>query len=211
MKKRNGLRLLSIVALIAITNIRLQDKRDMDLIYIDSIWIYSTEVTNGMYAECVNAGLCGQPCSQETNPHFWDAAYVNHPVVYVTWQDAQDYCYWAGGRLPTEAEWEWAARGDQDYAYPWGNELPTGELVNAGDMIGTTRMVGTYPDGASYYGALDMAGNVREWVDDWYDEGRRVLKGGSFSDNYEHVSIDDRLPHDPNSAGYNRGFRCVVE
>lgn len=209
MKMKNWLRLLSMLIIIGAPSVGVKIKT-AKLIKVDSFWIYQTEITNGMYAECYRSGACGQPCSKETNPHFWDPSYVNHPVVYVSWQAAQDFCHWVGGKLPTEAEWERAARGDSDSIYPWGDEPPSGELVNAANMIGTTRMVGMYPDGASPYGILDMAGNVREWVEDWYDEGRKVIKGGGFSDSYEHVSISDRLSHDPESAGYNRGFRCVI-
>jgi len=181
-------------------------------IYVDMFLIYKTEVTNRMYAKCVAAGACERPCSEEINPRFNDPAYANHPVVYVTWHDAMDYCNWIGGRLPTEAEWEKAARGTDRRRFPWGDGTPTAENVNAAGMIGDTKMVGSYPSGASPYGVLDMGGNVREWVDDWYDETEtlKVLKGGSYLDNYEHVRISDRLFHDPNSAGINRGFRCVI-
>jgi formylglycine-generating enzyme required for sulfatase activity len=196
-------------------------------VYLDSFWVYKTEVTNGMYAQCVKDGACAYHVSPETNPRFFDPLYINHPVVYVTWQDAMDYCAWIGGRLPSEAEWEKAARGTGKNKYPWKEGYPTAENVNAFNTIGDTTPVGSYLSGASYYGVLDMAGNVREWVYDWYDEDYysyaprenpmgaetgtdKVLKGGSYYDTYEHTRIADRLFHPPESAGINRGFRCIV-
>jgi len=196
-------------------------------VYLDAFYIYKTEVTNAMYARCVNAGFCDQPCSAETNPRFRDLRFANHPVVYVTWQNAMDYCAWMGGRLPTEAEWEKAARGLGKAKYPWQSGYPTEFRVNANDSVGDTTPVASYPQGISYYGALDMAGNVREWVYDWYSEDyyaaapyhnppgptsgtAKVLKGGSYYDHYEHTRIAGRLYHPPLSAGINRGFRCVI-
>ena len=194
---------------------------------LDAFWMYKTEVSNAMYAQCVNAGVCDEPCSEETNPRFRDPLYANHPVVYVTWQNAMDYCTWVGGRLPTEAEWEKAARGSGKAKYPWQDDDPSAKNVNAANSIGDTTPVGSYPLGASEYGVLDMAGNVREWVYDWYREDYypsaptqnpmgaatgtdKVLKGGSYYDNYEHTRIAGRLHHSPSSAGVNRGFRCVI-
>ena len=181
-------------------------------VYLNSFWISKTEITNSMYAECVGAGVCTYHVSHETNPRFLDPTYADHPVVYVTWQDAMDYCTWVGGRLPTEAEWEKAARGTDKRKYPWKEGYPTEKNVNAGNVIGDTVPVGLYRNGASPYGVLDMVGNVREWVANWYDDEQtvKVLKGGSFEDSYEHMRVADRLFHDPNSAGFNRGFRCMI-
>ncbi len=196
-------------------------------ITLDAFWIDRTEVTNAMYAQCVKEGVCDLPCSSEVNSRFYDLIYANYPVVYVTWQDAMDYCNWLGGRLPTEAEWEKAARGTSRSKYPWQEGYPTAENVNAANTMGDTAPVGSYLFGASYYGVLDMAGNVREWVYDWYDEDYysyaplenpmgpatgtdKVLKGGSYFDNYEHTRVADRLFHPPDSAGINRGFRCSI-
>lgn len=196
-------------------------------VYLDAFWMYKTEVTNAMYAQCVNAGFCDQPCSIETNPRFRDPRYANYPVVYVTWQDAMDYCTWVGGRLPTEAEWEKAARGLGKAKYPWQEGYPSAQNVNAANTVGDTTPAGSYPLSASPFGLSDMAGNVREWVYDWYDADYytfssaqnplgptsgtdKVLKGGSYYDTYEHTRIADRLHHSPSSAGINRGFRCVI-
>lgn len=194
---------------------------------VDAFWIDRTEVTNGMYAQCVDDGVCSLPSSREVNPRFYDASYVNYPVVYVTWQGAMNYCSWKGGRLPTEAEWEKAARGTTRRKYPWSEGYPTPENVNAANSVGDTTPVGSYLAGASFYGVLDLAGNVREWVYDWYSEDYyasaprenpmgpdtgtdKVLKGGSYYDNYEHTRIADRLFHPLDSGGINRGFRCVI-
>jgi len=138
-------------------------------IYLDAFWISKTQVTNSMFTTCVNANACNYSVSHTTNPHYLDPLYANHPVVYVSWETAQTYCNWTGGRLPTEAEWEKAARGPDGMRYAWGKELPRLKFVNADNEYGTTTIAGIFPYGKSTYGVFDMGGNVREWVSDWYD------------------------------------------
>ncbi len=195
---------------------------------LDAYWISQTQVTNAMFARCAAAGACQYSASSETNPRYQDPAYADHPVVYVSWQAAQAYCAWSGGRLPTEAEWEKAARGAGGQKYAWGDSSPASDTVNAGNAAGDTTPVGAYPQGASPYGVLDMGGNVREWVWDWYDPyyyqyaagsnpagpaagEKKVLKGASYSDAYRFARPANRLAHDPASPGVNRGFRCVYQ
>jgi eukaryotic-like serine/threonine-protein kinase len=139
---------------------------------VDAVWIYRTEVTNAMYAKCVEAGPCPPPRSLESNTrqnYYGNLAYDNYPVVHVAWAAADQYCRWAGGRLPTEAEWEKAARGVDGRLFPWGDTAPNSQLANIDPFVGDTSEAGSYPPGASPYGVLDMAGNVWEWVADWYD------------------------------------------
>jgi formylglycine-generating enzyme required for sulfatase activity len=153
-----------------------------------------TEVTNAQYDRCVRAGVCTAP----SNSVWRDVRFADHPVTDVSWDQASVYAQWVGGSLPTEAQWEKAARGTDLRAYPWGDQEPTVSLLNfEGSGIGGTSAVGSYPIGASPYGALDMAGNVWEWVADWYDGSYysvspvenpqgpatgsyRVLRGGSW-------------------------------
>ena len=205
-------------------------------------WIDSIEVTNVQYERCVTEGACPAPttCSWG-EPTFADPLMVAHPAVCVTWQEAADYCAWAGARLPTEAEWEYAARGPAVPVYPWGDEL-RGDLVNSCDVhcshsdmrvttfddgYGRTSPSGAFPAGASWCGALDMAGNVWEWVADWYadyptgaqsnptgpDTGtERIIRGGSWFDNDEYgfLRSDNRHPFEPRASQDMVGFRCAV-
>jgi len=138
---------------------------------LDAFWMDQLEVTNAMYGLCVNAGGCTLPQqlkSQRRPEYFDNPEFKDYPVIYVTWGQARTYCEWAGRRLPTEAEWERAGRGDDFRTFPWGEDKAHGLLANFNMLVGDTSRVGTYPAGASPFGVLDMAGNVAEWVNDFY-------------------------------------------
>lgn len=195
------------------------DQQPIHQVDMDAFWIDQTEVTNKMYAKCVDAGKCDLP---NFPLHYYDSSYANHPVVFVSWNDAFAYCFWAHRRLPTEAEWEKAARGTESFIYPWGNESPNSTLLNDNRNFGSTTEVGKYPDGISVYGALDMAGNVWEWVSSLhkpypYDasDGRenmesledRVHRGGSW--NSSGVSSTYRSSGSPTFSANVIGFRCA--
>ncbi len=176
-------------------------------------WISQTQVTNAQYQACQAAGACVIPVGPDHNPHYYDPEFAQHPVVFITWFDAQDFCSWAGGRLPTELEWEKAARGVGGADFPWGDSDDVLSFAHVGRDVehDTTVPVGSYPEGASPYGALDMGGNVREWVGDWFDEDRKVLRGASWFDPPRFSFTFTRLAHVPDSPGHNRGFRCAFD
>lgn len=137
----------------------LQDQRPSHTVYLDAYWIDKTEVTMGQYALCVGAGKCRRPKGAQPSE--------DSPVVNGTWDDANSYCAFVGAPLPTEAEWEKAARGTDERMYPWGSEMDKARLAL---FTWDNRMpaVGLHSDGASPYGVLDMAGGAFEWTADWY-------------------------------------------
>ena len=201
-----------------------RNQRPQHKVFLDSFWIDQTEVTNSHYQLCVKEGACISPHEVD---YFKDTKYNNHPVIYLSWVEAQTFCVWAGKRLPTEAEWEKAARGDDARIYPWGNRKPNPSLLNFYDNEKGTTDVGNFSSGASPYGALDMSGNVWEWTSDWYDPkyyitspvrnpqgpltgDRRVVRGGSwFSLTEIVVRTYYRKASIPAAQNYTTGFRCA--
>ena len=210
------------------------DEQPAHRVALDAFWIDRTQVTNEQYARCVRDRVCAVPAFADA-PQFQGADY---PVVGVDWYNAAAYCRWAGGRLPTEAEWEYAARGPEGTQFPWGDTLD-GARLNFCDANCTffwsaqeyddgyryTAPVGSYPDGASWCGALDLAGNVAEWVADWYggypsgqhmnptgpESGEsRVIRGGSYVSGPSLTRSAGRSRHSPLQAGNSLGFRCAA-
>lgn len=200
------------------------DEAPVHTVALDGFWIDRTEVTNAQYGKCVTADKC-DPSDDSGDSRFNGD---DQPVVGVSWHDAVAYCEWAGGRLPTEAEWEYAARGSEGLTYPWGNEWEWDGNFNSdcgSDTFECTAPVGSFPAGASWIGALDLSGNVWEWVADWYGDypsGRqvnptgpqsgedRVLRGGSWLDYKDAARGACRFRITPTITYNYIGFRCGV-
>lgn len=199
----------------------------MHSVSLDAYWIQQTKVTNRMYDQCVKAGVCSAPNQELGGPVFTNPGYASHPVVGVTWDQAQAYCGWIQGNLPTEAQWEKAARGVNGNPYPWGNSEPTCGLLNFANCYGRTTNVDTYGDGKSPFGLYDMAGNVFEWVFDLYDANYysqspsenptgpqtgkyRGVRGSSFETIDLQIASAIRRYNEQTDSGRDIGFRCVV-
>jgi eukaryotic-like serine/threonine-protein kinase len=198
------------------------NEKPQHLVYLDEFWIGKVPVTNAQYHPF-------EP-KQKFLPRNG-----NHPVVDISWDNANDYCAWLVKRtgcrlrLPTDAEWEKAARGTDGRVYPWGNETPTCSKANYAGCVGGTSLAGKYPQGASPYGILDMAGNVWEWTADWYAEDyykrspeknpqgpehgiSRVIRGSSWDNVKSSLRTSLRNAFGPDFAhGHDLGFRCVLE
>jgi formylglycine-generating enzyme required for sulfatase activity len=220
-----------------------ENEQPVHTVALDGFWIDKHEVTNAQYQKCVEAGECQAPTRCNWGePAYGEADKADHPAACVDWQGAQDYCEWAGGRLPTEAEWEYAARGPAGNLFPWGDTFD-GTLANSCDTNCTlawrytgyddgyaqTAPVGSYPGGTSWCGAEDMAGNVWEWVSDWYDSDYysvspaenpggpssgeyRVSRGGSWRDGSNgelHLATFRYVSGVPSLRTSNVGVRCA--
>lgn len=226
------------------------DERPIRTVSLDAFWIDRTEVTNAMFVNFLNSEI--SQISTRDSEHVilsgnevldlvcttcpwigairWDgnrfsvfADFTEYPVTLVSWYGADAYCSWTNRRLPTEAEWEKAARGENAFIYPWGNDAPNANLLNHDNTVGNVKKVGSYTNGASPYGVLDMAGNVWEWVGDWYEAypgntvsdpkygtGLRVLRGGSWNGADTSVYAANRNSNDPSYTPNNVGFRCAM-
>lgn len=208
------------------------DEGPVHTVNLEAFWIDQTEVTNKMYALCQSADVCSSPIrtsSETRSDYYGNAQFDDYPVIYMNWNMAKTYCEWASRRLPTEAEWEKAARGTDQRTYPWGNEIAK-TFANYNSYVGDTTPVGSYESGKSPYGAYDMAGNVWEWTSSLYQSypyratdgredlsvsGERVLRGGSWHLTSVLVRSALRLglgvpgPSDILSDN-DFGFRCAV-
>jgi len=210
-----------------------KDARPAHLVYLDAFWIDQTEVTNKQYEKCVSDGGCKPPLESRSKTHadyFGNSEFDEYPVIFVDWDRANAYCSWADRRLPTEAEWEKAARGTDQTILPWGETINCSYAnINYYDVhpcVGDTAPVGSYPKGISPYGAYDMIGNVWEWVNDIYVESYyqespyknplgpavgslHVMRGGSWIQGRYSVFYRERF-HSDYSSYINIGFRCAM-
>ncbi|MEW5940665.1 MAG: formylglycine-generating enzyme family protein [Chloroflexota bacterium] len=191
-------------------------------VYLDSYYMDAYEVANALYKACAEAGVCDPP---EHTDRFDNPKYANHPVIWVDWHMAKTYCEWRGAQLPTEAQWEKAARGTDGRTYPWGERIDC-EKANYFDCNKVdTAPVGSYESGKSPYGIYDLAGNVWEWVADWYSttyyqvsplenplgpgSGQfRVQRGGAWNRDGYNVRSAYRYASDPALSSDVAGFRC---
>ncbi len=211
------------------------NEKPVHTVYLDGFWIDKFEVTNILYKKCVDAGKCQRPSetsSEKRSSYYGNATFDSYPVIFVSSIDASAFCAWANKRLPTEAQWEKAARGTDGRIYPWGNSLNKNLLNSIEGGLRDTTAVGSYPGGASPYGAMDMAGNVWEWVADWYAENyysisprnnpqgpsltqERIIRGGSWRGGfdtrgiYNYMRAAFRYNIDPGTKTDAIGFRCV--
>jgi len=206
-------------------------------VFVNNFYIDKFELTNGRYLEFVKATNHRVPQNpKNATRNLWQGdtiteSLADRPVVNVDWADANAYCQWAGKRLPTEAEWEKAAKGTADRRFPWGNVEPTNKHLNFNQQwIGekTLMPVGSYELGKSPFGVYDMAGNVWEWVNDWYDAKyyekspaknpmgpdsgtKRVLRGSGWQNETPTVRIFTRVDSDPTIRNESTGFRCAMD
>jgi formylglycine-generating enzyme required for sulfatase activity len=207
---------------------------------LSTFYMDQFEVTNAQYGLCVQAGDCDLPSnlgSATRSDYYTNPAYADYPVIYVSWQAAQDYCRWHGGRLPTEAEWEGAARGRLERKlFPWGDDLPVcqEEAINGAQFQSSgcetvdTAAAGSYaPNGFRLH---DMAGNVMEWTADYYNDfyyaallpdplnppgpltgSERVVRGGAWNSLAYQLRVAYRASANPDQGADNLGFRCVIQ
>jgi hypothetical protein len=203
------------------------DDNPEHIVNVSAFWLYRAKVTNSQYAFCVALGQCTPPDTKK-NTGYGDPLKANHPVTAVNHGQASAYCSFVHGRLPTEAEWEKAARGPEGNIYPWGDATPVCDLANYGTCEFKTTSVVEHPAGQSYYEALDMAGNTYEWVADWYERNyylnspaddplgpdlafRRSVRSSGFNSPAFETEAARRFSLAPIETRDDLGFRCVVE
>ena len=209
------------------------DEQPVHSVTLDDFWMDRTEVSNAQYKRCVDDGDCSASAHEDNTTYNGD----DYPVVGVSWQDAVNYCAWAGARLPTEAEWEYGARGLDGNTYPWGNTFDGARLnfcdanctydyknTDYDDGYERTSPVDGFESGASWCGALNMAGNVWEWTSSLYQDypyqagdgredsassGSRVLRGGAWFNLSYYARSANRTVGNPDFRVDYVGFRCV--